>query len=53
VAALVIASGRIGKHPSPAAVAARLRATARDIGDPGRDPRYGSGLLDAAAAVAG
>jgi serine protease len=52
VAALVIASGRIGKNPSPEAVAARIRGTARDVGAPGRDTRYGSGLLNAAAAVA-
>ena len=52
VAALVIASGVIGPNPSPAAVEARLKATARDLGAPGRDARYGAGLLDAAAATA-
>jgi len=51
VAALVIASGRLGPHPSPAAVEQHLEATARDIGKPGFDPRYGHGLLDAAAAL--
>jgi serine protease len=51
VAALVIASGRLGRHPSPRAVEEHLEHTARDIGAPGFDPRYGNGLLDAAAAL--
>ena len=50
-AALVIASGVIGPHPSPAAVEERLKATARDLGPGGPDFRYGAGLLDAARAV--
>jgi serine protease len=50
-AALVIASGVIGPHPTPAAVEARLKATARDLGPPGPDSRYGAGLVDAARAV--
>ncbi len=50
-AALVIASGVIGRNPSPAQVEARLKTTARDLGTPGRDPRYGWGLVDAARAV--
>ncbi len=50
-AALVIASGVIGPHPSPAAIEARLKATARDLGVPGPDPEYGAGLVDAAAAT--
>ena len=50
-AALVIASGVIGPHPSPAAIEARLKATARDLGPGGPDYRYGAGLLDAARAV--
>jgi serine protease len=50
-AALVIASGVIGAHPSPAAIEARLKATARDLGLAGPDSRYGAGLLDAARAV--
>jgi hypothetical protein len=47
-AALVFA-----KHPtwSPDQVANRLTATAEDRGLPGRDPEYGYGVLDAAAAV--
>jgi serine protease len=52
VAALVIASGVIGRRPSPAAVEARLKRTARDLGPPGYDARYGWGLLNAGAAVA-
>ena len=42
-----------GKHPtwSPDQVADRLTSTAQDHGLPGRDPEYGYGLLDAAAAV--
>ncbi len=51
VAALLIGSRRLGRKPSPAAIEKRLKATARDIGTPGWDPRYGSGLLDAAAAL--
>ena len=50
-AALVIASGVIGPNPSPAAIEARLKATARDLGPAGPDSRYGAGLLDAARAV--
>ena len=51
-AALVIASGLLGPRPSPDAIAARLKATARDLGDPGTDDLYGAGLIDAAAATA-
>ena len=40
-AALVIASGVLGPHPSPAAIEARLKATARDLGAPGPDNHYG------------
>src|SRR5215218_4149996 len=50
-AALVIASGVLGPNPTPAAVEARLKATARDLGSGGPDFRYGAGLLDAARAV--
>jgi len=50
-AALVIASGVIGRRPTPAQLEARLKATARDLGAPGRDARYGAGLVDAARAV--
>lgn len=51
-AALVIAGGVVGRRPSPNSVEARLKATARDLGPPGHDLRYGAGLVDAGAAVA-
>ena len=51
VAALVIATGKLGPDPSPDAVQAHIQATARDLGRPGVDGRYGSGLVDAAAAL--
>jgi serine protease len=50
-AALVIASGVLGPDPSPDAVERRLEATARDLGPPGYDTRYGFGLVNAAAAT--
>ena len=52
VAALLIATKRLGAHPSPNAVRQRLMDTARDIGPAGYDARYGAGLLDATAALA-
>jgi serine protease len=51
-AALVIASGVLGPHPTPAQLTARLRATARKLGGGGDESLYGAGLLDAAAATA-
>jgi serine protease len=51
-AALVLASGRLGRHPRPQQVAWRLKATARDLGAPGNDESYGRGLIDAADATA-
>jgi serine protease len=51
-AALVIASGVLGPHPTPAQLTARLRATARKLGGGGDERLYGAGLLDAAAATA-
>ena len=51
VAALVIASGKLGPKPAPSAVRAHLQATARDLGTPGFDTRYGFGLVDAARAL--
>jgi serine protease len=51
-AALVIATHVIGTHPTPGAIEQRLKETARDLGDPGPDTRYGAGLLDASAATA-
>jgi serine protease len=51
-AALIIASGVIGPHPTPRAIEDRLKATARDLGPAGPDTLYGWGLIDAAAATA-
>lgn len=51
-AALIIASGVLGRHPTPAQLIARLRATARRLGSPGDHTLYGSGLVDAGAATA-
>ena len=50
-AALVIASRVIGRDPSPTAVLRHLQRTARDLGAPGEDRYYGSGIIDAAAAT--
>jgi serine protease len=52
IAALVIASGVLGHHPTPAQIIARLRATARKLGGGGDEALYGAGLVDAAAATA-
>ena len=51
-AALLIASRRLGPDPTPEQVEQRLKDTARDLGTPGFDTRYGAGLLDAARALA-
>src|SRR4051812_5138044 len=51
IAALIIATGVIGKHPKPQAVEARIKATARDLGPVGVDRRYGAGLVNAYAAI--
>jgi serine protease len=51
-AALIIASGVLGPHPSPTALTARLRDTARKLGGGGDEHLYGAGLVDAAAATA-
>jgi serine protease len=51
-AALVIASGVLGHHPTPARIVARLRDTARKLGGGGDEALYGAGLVDAAAATA-
>ena len=52
--ALVRATRRIGgrRKPSPGAVERHLERTARDIGPPGFDNRYGHGLVSAKAALA-
>jgi serine protease len=53
-AALVIASGVLGAHPSPDQVLARLEETAQPLGPAARpNADYGYGLLDAGAATAG
>jgi serine protease len=51
-AALVIASGVIGRHPTPNQVLARLEATAVQLGPSKPNLDYGYGLLDAGAATA-
>jgi serine protease len=51
-AALVIASGVLGRHPTSKQIARRLMATARPLGGPSDTKLYGAGLLDAAAATA-
>ena len=48
IAALVIATKRLGAHPSPTDVERHLEATARATDRP---DRYGAGLVDAAAAL--
>jgi serine protease len=50
-AALVIASGILGRNPAPEAVEARLEGTAIDAGPGGPDDIYGVGRLDAAGAT--
>ena len=52
IAALLIATQRLGKNPRPGRVASQLEQTARDLGAEGYDSRYGHGLVDAAAALA-
>lgn len=49
VAALII--GKNGGEMSPAAVEAALRASADDLGKPGKDDAYGHGRVNAARAV--
>ncbi len=51
-AALIIASGVLGRHPTPAQLTARLRVTARRLGGGGDEHLYGAGLVDAGAATA-
>jgi serine protease len=52
IAALVIASGVVGRHPSPNRVLARLESTAQPLGGNRPNARYGYGLVDAGAATA-
>jgi serine protease len=51
-AALVIASGVIGPHPTPDQIEARLKATAEPLGTPSPNRQFGYGLIDAGAATA-
>jgi serine protease len=50
-AALVIASGVLGRTPSADQVVCRIEHTARELGIPGPNRIYGHGLVDAAAAT--
>lgn len=51
-AALVIASGVIGRHPTPARVLARLEQTAQPLDGRAPNAGYGYGLINAGAATA-
>jgi serine protease len=51
VAALVIASGVLGRHPSPDRVLTRLEQTAVPLGGSKPNSNYGYGLVDAGAAT--
>jgi serine protease len=50
-AAMVIASGVIGQHPTPSAVLSRLEQTASPLGGSAPDRHYGYGLLNIGAAT--
>lgn len=50
-AALAIASGVLGAHPTADQIVCRIKATARPLGLPGPNRVYGYGLVDAAAAT--
>jgi serine protease len=50
-AAMVIASGVIGPHPTPAQILARLEQTAQPLGSTRPNDDYGYGLLDIGAAT--
>jgi serine protease len=52
VAALVIASGVLGPHPSPDRILARLEQTATPLGGAKPNEDYGFGLVNAGAATA-
>ena len=51
IAALILATHKLGDHPTPNQVQAHIQATARDLGQAGFDSRYGWGLVDAARAL--
>lgn len=50
-AAMVIASGVIGRHPTPTQILNRLEATAKPLGNGQPNNAYGYGLLDLGAAT--
>ena len=50
-AALVIASGVIGRHPSPTRLLARLEQTATPLGGARPNPAYGYGIINAGNAT--
>jgi hypothetical protein len=49
--AMVIASGVIGRHPTPAQILTRLESTAQSLGGAKPNDDYGYGLLDIGAAT--
>jgi serine protease len=51
IAALIVATKRLGPHPTAALVKQRIEQTAQDLGAPGYDQAYGWGLVNAAAAI--
>jgi serine protease len=51
-AALIIASGVLGPHPTTAQITARLEDTTTKLGGGGDERLYGAGLVNAAAATA-
>lgn len=51
-AALIVASGVLGRRPSPRRITDHLKATATDLGKAGPDARYGHGLVNAGRATA-
>lgn len=51
-AALIIASGVIGRRPTPDQIEARLKATAQPLGTPSPNRQFGYGLVNAGAATA-
>jgi subtilisin family serine protease len=52
IAALMIASGVLGQHPSPDQILRRLEATAQPLGGSKPNQNYGYGLVDGGAATA-
>jgi serine protease len=51
--AVLLSSGVLGAHPTPAQIQDRLRRTTRDLGPGAKERYYGAGLLDVAAALRG